>query len=52
MKNCQYCNKPTLFMNNQKKPVCENEYVCEDVQAPTIEEELGDDPTGRKWASN
>ena len=44
---CIYCGKLTTASNNFGEPTCETEWVCEETPAPSLQEEMGDDPTGR-----
>lgn len=49
MKLCIYCGKVATAKDNQGQPTCDNEWICEGLEEPSIEEELGKDPTGRNW---
>jgi len=49
---CIYCGKPTAVTDNHKNPVCENEYVCEEIPQPTFSEEYGKDPLGKNWSND
>lgn len=51
-KTCIYCGKPTVVTDNHKNPVCENEYVCEEISQPTFFEEYGNDPHGKNWSND
>jgi hypothetical protein len=46
---CIYCGKLTWYMNNQMEATCENEWICEGWEGPSIKDVLGEDPTGRNW---
>ena len=44
---CKYCGKPSTTQNRAGDWLCVNEFVCEGLPVPSIEEEFGDDPCGK-----